>query len=139
MLDTSVLIIAEKKKIDFEIWQEYGEAYISAITVSELLVGVHRANNEERRIKRSAFVEHVIKSIASLPFREEEARIHAQLLSHLLEKGNTIGAHDLIIAATAIANDHAVLTNNESDFNRVPGLKVLSLVPGTCQAPMALR
>lgn len=127
IIDTSILILAEKNKIDFSVWEQYGEAYISTITISELLVGVHRANSEERRIKRSAFVEHIIKSIAALPFQEEEARIHAGLLGILLNKGNHIGAHDLIIAATAIANNHSVLTKNEFDFNRVPGLQVISL------------
>lgn len=127
MLDTSILISAEKNKIDFTPWETYGEIFISAITVTELLVGVHLANTEERRIKRSAFVENIINSITALPFRAEEARIHAQVLSGLLKKGITIGAHDLIIAATAIANSHAILTKNEFDFNRIPGLKVLTL------------
>jgi predicted nucleic acid-binding protein len=127
ILDTSILIHAEKNKIEFNQWQKHGEAYLSVITITELLVGVHRANTEERRIKRSAFVEHVIQSITALPFRSEEARIHAQLLSYLLNMGNTIGAHDLIIAATAISNNHAVLTSNEADFNRIPGLKVISV------------
>lgn len=127
IIDTSVLILAEKNKINFAQWEQYGDVYLSTVTISELLVGVHRANSEDRRIKRSAFVEQIIKSISSLPFREEEARIHAGLLSTLLNKGNYIGAHDLIIAATAIANNHAVLTKNETDFNRVPGLEVISI------------
>lgn len=79
-----------------------------------------------KRIKRSAFVEQVIKSIAVLPFREQEARIHAELLSILLNKGNSIGTDDLIIAATAIANNHGVLTKNIVDFERVPGLEVVA-------------
>lgn len=127
ILDSSALIAAEKNQIDFSQWKQYGNTYISVITVTELLVGVYRANTEERRVKRSAFVEHIIKSISSLPFREEEARTHAQILSLLLSKGNTIGAHDLIISATAITHNHAVLTNNEADFNRIPGLEVVSL------------
>jgi predicted nucleic acid-binding protein len=40
-----------------------------------------------------------------------------------------IGAHDLLIAAIAVAQGHAVLSNNEKDFKRVPGLTVLTL-PG---------
>ncbi|HXH54141.1 MAG TPA: type II toxin-antitoxin system VapC family toxin [Gammaproteobacteria bacterium] len=127
IVDTSVLILAEKNKINFSQWEKYGDVYISSITISELLVGVHRANSEDRRIKRSAFVEQIIKSISALPFREEEARIHAELLSTLLSQGNLIGAHDLIIAATAITNNCAVLTKNEFDFNRIPGLEVLSV------------
>lgn len=127
IIDTSVFILAEKNNIDFSIYEKYGEAYMSTITISDLLVGVHRANTEARRVKRSAFVEQIIKSVAALPFGEAEARIHSELLCALLNKGNNIGSHDLIIAATAITNNHAVLTNNEADFNRVPGLEVLSV------------
>ena len=35
-----------------------------------------------------------------------------------------IGAHDLQIAATALAWGYAVLTDNLRDFHRVPGLEV---------------
>jgi tRNA(fMet)-specific endonuclease VapC len=41
--------------------------------------------------------------------------------------GKMIGAHDLLIAATALAQGHAVLTQNAKDFKRVPGLTVLTL------------
>ncbi len=37
-----------------------------------------------------------------------------------------IGAHDLIISATALAHGHAVLTDNVGEFRRVPGLEILS-------------
>ena len=127
ILDTSVIIAAEKNKIDFGRWENYGNAYISGITVSELLVGIHRANSEERKIKRSAFVEHIISSIAVLPFGEEEARVYAQIINSLYNKNVTLGAHDMIIGATAIASRYAVLTLNEQDFNRIPGLKTLKL------------
>jgi predicted nucleic acid-binding protein len=56
MLDTNVFIHSERSKsqIDFSPWEEYGDVYISAVTVSELLVGVHYADNESRRARRSA-------------------------------------------------------------------------------------
>ena len=126
ILDTSVLIEAERKTIDFSLWQNYGDAYISAITVTELLVGVHRANTEERRVKRSVFVEHIIGSLTSLPFQEAEARVYAQLLGTLWNQGFNVGAHDMIIAATALSYNYAILTYNTSDFIKIPGLDVLS-------------
>ncbi len=51
--------------------------------------------------------------------------IHAEVYASLANNGKIIGAHDLIIAATAIAHDHALLTTNQEEFNRVPGLKVV--------------
>jgi tRNA(fMet)-specific endonuclease VapC len=125
IIDTSIIIAAEKGKINFIKWQDYENTYISAITVTELLVGVSRANTEERRIKRSAFVEHIIGSIATLPFGIEEARIYAQILYNLFAEGVTLGTHDMIIAATAIANGYSVLTMNERDFKRIKGVEVL--------------
>lgn len=127
ILDTSVLILAERQQLDFAQWAQYDTAYISTITITELLVGVHRANTEERRIKRSAFVEYIIKSITALPFREEEARLYAELLAVLAAKQLTLGSHDLIIAATAIAGGHAVLTADTTDFSRIAGLEIIPI------------
>jgi|JI8StandDraft_1071087.scaffolds.fasta_scaffold08396_7 tRNA(fMet)-specific endonuclease VapC len=127
ILDTSVLIAAEKGEVDFSLWQDYGEAYISSITVTELLVGVHRANTEERKVKRSAFVEHVISKIANLAFGEEEARTYAQLLRSLFEQGTTLGVHDMLIGATAISRGYPILTMNIADFKRIPGLEVIEV------------
>lgn len=125
IIDTSVIIAAERKNIDFNQWQKYESAYISSITITELLVGVHRAKNPEIRMKRSAFVEHIVSSISSLAFGEEEARLYAGILDELYRQNITIGTHDMMIAATAIANGYPVLTTNEKDFKRIPGLEVL--------------
>jgi tRNA(fMet)-specific endonuclease VapC len=125
VIDTSVIIAAERGKIDFAQLETDQQIYISTITVTELLVGVSRANTEDRRIKRSAFVEHIIASIAALPFSVEEARIYAQILGNLFAEGITLGTHDMIIAASAIANGYSVLTMNGRDFKRIKGLEVL--------------
>lgn len=129
ILDTCVLIRAEKKNnpIDFSQWESYEEVYITSITVSELLIGVHRADTEARRLKRAAFVEAIIKTIPVLDFTFEVARIHAEIYASLAECGQLIGAHDLIIGATALAEGHALLTTNSQEFIRIPGLKVLTL------------
>ena len=125
ILDTDVLIRAEKQTetINFARWQQYEEAFICAITCSELLVGVHLANTAARRLKRAAYVETVLAHIPILAFDEETARVHAQLMASI-GKSVTLGAHDLLIGATALQYDHTVLTANIADFKRMPGLKV---------------
>lgn len=129
ILDTCVFIQAEKNQqpLDFNRWEKYGAVYICAITAAELLIGVHRANTESRRITRSAFVEAIINKIPILDFSIETARSHAELYAALAEQGNLIGAHDLIIAATAVTHGYSLLTANIREFNRVPGLNVLKL------------
>jgi tRNA(fMet)-specific endonuclease VapC len=97
---------------------------LASITASELLIGVHRADTLQRRRDREAFVEAVLQRLPILPFDLEVARRHARLWAELAAAGQMIGAHDLIIAATALTHDCAVLTENVRDFERVPGLEV---------------
>jgi tRNA(fMet)-specific endonuclease VapC len=57
MVDTNVFINFEKsgKSIDFSAWDNSQKVYISVIVASELLMGVHRADTEERRQRRYGF------------------------------------------------------------------------------------
>ena len=86
-------------------FSEYGEAYIAAVTVSELLVGVHLANTADKRIRRSAFVEGIISKIPVLEFNEKVARSYAEIYSYYLKYRNKSASnvHDLQIASTALA------------------------------------
>ena len=127
MLDTNVFMHSERSgmQIDFSQWNKYEDVYISAVTASELLVGVHYAKNESQKARRTAFVESVLAKIPILGFEVEEARVHARLFAALAKQGKMIGAHDLMIAATAIAHNCAVLTENIEEFSRVPGLETI--------------
>ncbi len=95
---------------------------ISVVTVAELLHGVERADSETRRLKRQAFVEKVIEQFPIYPFDVAAARIYARIWASLVQRNLTVGAHDLIIAATAISLDYTVLTANQRDFAKVEGL-----------------
>ena len=98
---------------------------ISVITVSELLHGVHRATGARRNL-RSAFVEHLLTQLPAIPITERVARVHAEIWAQLQERGEPIGAHDLWIAATALAHGMAVATTSATDFQRVHGLRVVA-------------
>lgn len=130
MVDTNVFIDFEKsgREVDFSSWESSDRVYISVVIASELLMGVHRANTEERRKRRSAFVEAVISGVGVLDFTIGVARVPAQLYAELAEKGQMISAHDMIIAATARYHDLAVLTDNVKEFSRVHGLCVIPFV-----------
>lgn len=62
-----------------------------------------------------------------IPFGTIEARRHAAVHALLLSRGTAIGAHDMSIAATALAHGYAVMTANVREFSRVPGLQVISV------------
>ena len=125
VIDTDVWVLAEKtgNNLDLSRWANYGGAYMSAITASELLVGVERANTAERRARRGAFVENLLSSVPVLEFSMPVVRTHARLLA-ALSKNVTAGAHDALIAATAVHHGYALLTRNVDDFKIFAGLKV---------------
>lgn len=130
VIDTNVFIDVENGRVDLnslDSFSDYGDAFIAAITVSELLTGVHLAKSANIRIQRSAFVEGIIAKIPVLEFNEEVARCYGDLYAHFLRpraKAST-NVHDLQIAATCIAHGYAVLTSNVADYKKVPGLEIV--------------
>jgi tRNA(fMet)-specific endonuclease VapC len=99
---------------------------IASITASELLHGVHRAS-AEHRARREVFVEAVLAAFPPLPFDLLAARAHARLWAELAASGKDIGAHDRLVAATAIAAGWRVGTANIRHFERIPALTIVPL------------
>lgn len=127
ILDSSEIIALERSRgiVENLVAGREDESFgISVVTVAELLHGVERADTESRRIKRQAFVEKVIEMIPVFPFDSGVARIYARIWASLVQRGLTVGAHDLIIAATAIALDYTVITANRRDFEKIEGLRL---------------
>jgi len=127
LIDTSVLIDAERRDRSLSSNLGDDDRAISVITASELLHGVHRAKSGKVRTRRTAFVEGLLSALEALPITMAVARIHAEIWSALQDDGELIGAHDLWIAATALSQDMAVATANARDFERVPGLNVVAV------------
>jgi tRNA(fMet)-specific endonuclease VapC len=100
--------------------------YLSVVTVSELLHGLHRAADRARRARRSAYVEAVLDQFPILPVDLPAARAQAELWAGLAAAGTPVGAHDLWIAATAVSRGLILATANRPEFDRVPGLVVES-------------
>jgi predicted nucleic acid-binding protein len=61
------------------------------------------------------------------PFDLVTARIHATLWASLAAKGASVGSHDLLIGATAIALGYRVATRDRRSFGKIPGLEVVVL------------
>jgi predicted nucleic acid-binding protein len=130
LIDSSVLIAAERRALDLGAAlaaQADEPVGIAAITASELLHGVHRAGTHAQRQRREAFVESLLAVLPLFPFDLVTARIHASLWARLAAKGTVVGAHDLLIGATAIAAGYRVATRDRRSFRGIPGLEVLVL------------
>jgi tRNA(fMet)-specific endonuclease VapC len=102
------------------------EVAIATITASELLHGVHRASTEHRA-RREAFVEAVLAAFPPLPFGLLAARAHARIWAELAATGQDVGAHDRLVAATAITAGWRVGTANMRHFDRIDGLDILAI------------
>ena len=127
ILDTSVLIEAERRESEISRFTENRQEEIfgiSVITVAELLHGVHRADSTKRRLRRSAYVEKIIELFPIYDFEVAAARIYAALWAELSRNGIQIGAHDLIIGSTALSLGFSVATFNLRHFERIEGLEI---------------
>lgn len=127
LIDSSVLIEAERGRLDLAAHVENhtdDEFFVSVVTASELLHGVHRANDPAVRARRSAFVEAVLERLPLLPVDLTTARAHARIWAQLARSGTTIGQNDIWLAASCVAHGLTMVTSNVADFERVPGLDV---------------
>lgn len=96
---------------------------VAAITVAELRVGVQLAKGR-RREKRAHFVEAVLNAVSIEPYDLNVAEAHADLLAHVRRAGAPRGAHDLIIAATARAQERQVVSSDKGAFAELPGVSL---------------
>lgn len=132
ILDTSVLLAAEKKRLDLpRLFSAHAmeSFFLAAITASELLHGVARAQPAARKTARAAFVETILSEIEVIDFDLAVARRHADLWASLEKTGHGIGPYDLLIAATALHHHHPLATLNRDEFRRVPGLRLIDPAP----------
>jgi predicted nucleic acid-binding protein len=126
LIDTSVLIEAARGRLDLDRLVK-GHAdetvEIAAITASELLHGVNRLKGVARA-RASLFVERLLEAIPVVPFDLDVARVHAALSAELRAAGTAVGAHDLLIAATAVYADAWIATRDLRSFPKIKGLDV---------------
>ena len=126
LIDTSILVEVERGRLDLDaqLHRSDQEYLISVITVSELLHGLHRANNAGRHKGRSAFVERIFDQFPVIPVDLEIARTHSRIWAHLSMAGNMIGMNDLWLAATCITHNLKIATANVREFERVPEIEI---------------
>jgi tRNA(fMet)-specific endonuclease VapC len=129
LIDSNILIAAERGKFSLA---NLGQSLptdalgIAAITASELLHAIYRAQDPAVGARRQRFVESIFENFPVFPFDLPVARLHAQLWADLSKRGMMIGAHDLLIAATASTLGYGVVTANVREFSRIPNLPILN-------------
>ncbi len=97
--------------------------YLCSVVLGELLYGVHHAP-PQHQAAGFALIGQLRIEFRSLPFDDRAAEEYGKLREYLTAQGKIIGPNDLKIAAIALANQLTVVTQNTSEFSRVPGLTV---------------
>jgi tRNA(fMet)-specific endonuclease VapC len=99
----------------------YDDLAISVISRGEIEFGLSAHAPKRRTIERSMAL---LGLIVTLPLTAETAFKYRDLRVYLQKRGTPIGGNDAWIAAHALTQGLTIVTNNEREFRRVPGLTV---------------
>lgn len=127
MLDTNICIYLIRNnpphvRAHFERLQP-GEILLSSIVLAELMYGVSKSMHSEHN---RAALEMFLMPLEMSVFDTHAAETYGDIRANLEREGNIIAGNDLLIAAHALSLDVTLVTNNEREFSRVPGLKVVN-------------
>lgn len=125
LADTSLFIAREAGR-PLESFPEGLQIAISVVTIAELELGVLAAVKPDIRAIRLRTLRDA-EQLSALPVDRDVASAFASLTIQMRASGQgRLGVQDAWIAATAIAHDAELLTQ-DSDFDSVPGLRVITL------------
>jgi tRNA(fMet)-specific endonuclease VapC len=94
---------------------------MSVVTVAEMLNGALRSPRSAENLRT---LREFRDTIASVPFDDDAAEHAGRIRAELAGRGRQIGWNDVLIAATARAQQMTLVTHNLSEFSRVEGLRV---------------
>lgn len=122
LLDTNIVIYVIKQRplqalAVFN--QQQGHMAVSAITLAELVHGAEKSSDVARN---TVVVEDFVSRLTVLPYDDKAAWQYGNIRAALEKLGQPIGINDLHIAAHARSNGLTLVTNNQREFERVPGL-----------------
>jgi predicted nucleic acid-binding protein len=126
IIDTSVLVAAERTGVALTLPADE-EVGLSTVVLMEYWKGVERADSSLRRRRRVEFFEHAAAAFELFSVTAATATMAAGVWADLVRAGTMIGAVDLLIAASALERDWALATLDLRHFERVPGLRIVTL------------
>lgn len=122
LLDTDTCIYALKQNpdvLDQLLSRNREEIVVSVITEAELRTGAAKSSSPVRTLR---LVENFLRPLALAEFASDDAIAYAHIRAKLERAGTPIGPLDTLIAAQAVARRLTLVSNNEREFRRVPGL-----------------
>ena len=123
MLDTNIVIYTMMNRPDSvreRFKKHHGRMCISSITYMELVYGAERSSNPDRNLTS---LEGFVARMDVLPLDDSAAAHAGQIRAELARLVMPIGPYDQLIAGHARSQGLVLVTNNEKEFARVPGLR----------------
>ena len=125
LLDTNICIYLIKKKPASVIARfnkhSVGDIGVSSITVAELGYGVQKS---QRRAQNQEALLQFLSPLLISEFDADATFSYGQIRAALESQGTSIGSLDTLIAGHAVSLGVMLVTNNEREFSRVPGLAI---------------
>ena len=94
---------------------------IPTIVLFELWYGIKKSSRAQANM--ADLSRFLMLDVAQWPFEPEDAEEAGDIRATLERAGTPIGAYDVLIAAQARRRGATLVTANEREFARVPGLK----------------
>ena len=124
LLDTNIVIYVLKRR-PIEVLSLFNanatRMAICSITLAELL---HGAEKSTRVAENLSVIEDFCSRLEVLPYGFKAAQHYGAIRAALEKQGRPIGINDLHIAAHARSEGLVLVTNNTSEFERVPALEL---------------
>lgn len=124
LLDTDTCIYALKQNravLGELLTRNRDDVAVSVISEAELRTGAAKSASPAKTLR---LVENFLAPLTIVEFTSEDAAIYAHIRAKLERAGTPIGPLDTIIASQAVARNLTLVSNNEREFRRVPGLRV---------------
>lgn len=124
MLDTNIVIYTIKNRpeqVRQAFKQHENQMCISAVTLGELVYGAEKSAKPEHNL---ATIEGLTARLNVAAFDAHAAEHFGQLRAELARNGKPIGPYDMMIAGHARSMGLILVTNNQKEFERVPGLRI---------------
>ena len=126
LLDTNVCIglLNGRNPIFIERFRQHqpSEITLCSIVKSELLYGARHSRHVEANLQ---LLQKFYDPLESLPFDDRCAEEAGLIRADLATQGKPIDPNNLLIAATARANDATLVTHNTAEFSRITGLRLV--------------
>lgn len=127
LLDTCVLSelvkpTPEPKVVAWVNAQADDTLFVSAITLAELLKGIAKLQDSQRKTALTEWVNKIQEEMADriLPFESSTADYWANMCATAEKAGTALSAFDSLIAATAMEHGLVIVTRNVRDFESAP-------------------